>query len=171
MANAWYVLRSKPNKEEFFWNQLLTHRIETFYPCIKVKAVNPRSRKIRPYFPGYLFVHVDLDCVNTSLLHWMPGSGGLVSFDSIPASVPDALIAIIHKKVDDHNQVASQPMFGLKPGDKVEITAGPFAGQEAIFDNCKTGNDRVRVLITILRGRQLPIDLPVEQITRTKVTN
>ncbi len=168
MANAWYVLRSKPNKEDFFSNQLLTHRIETFYPCIRVKTVNPRSRKIRPYFPGYLFVHIDLDQVSTSLLHWMPGSGGLVTFGGIPASVSDALIAVIRRKVDENNDITSQPLMGLMKGDKIEITSGPFVGQEAIFDNCKTGSERVRVLINILRGRQFSVDMPIEQISRVK---
>lgn len=164
MPSLWYVLRSKPNKEEFFWSQLLAHRIETFYPYIPAKAVNPRARKVKAYFPGYLFVRVDLEYINPSLLHWMPGSGGLVTFDSIPASVPDALIAIIRRKVDNFTQAISQPLQGILPGDRLKIITGPFAGQEAIFDSCKTGSERVRVLINILRGRQLPVDLPVEQV-------
>ena len=167
MSTAWYVVRSKPNKEEFFWSQLMAHRIETFYPCVQAKAVNPRARKVKAYFPGYLFVHVDLECVNASLLHWMPGSAGLVTFDSIPASVPDNLITIIHRKVDDYNHTVCQPLQGIQPGDRVKITDGPFAGQEAIFDNCKTGSERVRVLINILRGRQLPVDLPLNQVERS----
>ena len=114
MANLWYVLRSKPNKEEFFWSQLLAHRIETFYPCIPAKAVNPRARKVKAYFPGYLFVRVDLECINPSLLHWMPGSGGLVTFDSIPACVPDALIAIIRRNLDNFNLTISQPLQGIR---------------------------------------------------------
>ena len=167
MAIAWYVLRSKPNKEEFFWGQLLAHQIETFYPCLRARAVNPRARKVKAYFPGYLFVHVDLDCINASLLHWMPGSGGLVSFDSIPASVPDALIASLRRKLEAFNLSLSQPLQGLQPGDSLHILSGPFAGQAAIFDSCKTGSQRVRVLINLLRGRQLPLDLPLDQVTRS----
>ena len=166
MAQNWYVLRSKPNKEDFFWSQLLAHRIETFYPSVHVKTINPRARKVRPYFPGYLFVHVDLDVINTSFLHWMPGSGGLVRFDSIPASVPDSLIAIVHRKVEQINNDYSLPAHGLKPGDAVHIIDGPFAGQDAIFDQCRTGSERVRVLITYLRGRQIPVELPVNLLER-----
>lgn len=56
MTLQWFVLRSKPNKEDFFYDQLLAHRLEVFYPCIRVQVVNPRTRKIKPYFPGYLFI-------------------------------------------------------------------------------------------------------------------
>jgi transcriptional antiterminator RfaH len=171
MTSAWYVLRSKPNKEEFFWSQLMAHQIETFYPCIRAKVVNPRARKLRAYFPGYLFIHVDLQEITTSFLNWMPGSGGLVAFDAQPASVPDNLIAAIRLRVDQINAAGGEKFYNLQPGDTVVIQAGPFAGHEAIFDARLTGNERVRVLLNLIRGRQLPIDLPGSQIEPKKQTD
>jgi transcription antitermination factor NusG len=168
MPATWYVLRSKPNKEDFFYGQLLAHRVEVFYPCIRVQAVNPRARKVRPYFPGYLFIHVDLQNVTASFLNWMPGSGGLVAFDAQPASVPDALVAAIRRRVDEINQAGGEQLYGLQPGEPVLIQDGPFAGQEAIFDARISGNERVRVLLKLLRGRQVPLELPSGQIERKK---
>ena len=55
----WYVMQSKPNKEELLYEQLRTRDIDAYYPCIKVQPVNPRARKLKPYFPGYLFIKVD----------------------------------------------------------------------------------------------------------------
>src|SRR5512145_2203334 len=164
MTLAWYVLRSKPNKEDFFWGQLLAHRIEVYYPCIRAKAVNPRARKVKPYFPGYLFIHVDLQEVTTSFLNWMPGSRGLVAFDAQPALVPETLIAAIRHKVDEINAAGGEQLVGLQPGDSVVIHEGPFAGQEGIFDATLSGNARVRVLLKILRGRQLPVEMSSTQI-------
>jgi transcriptional antiterminator RfaH len=77
MAVSWYVIRSKPNKEEFLAGQLTAYGIEVFYPKIRVKTVNPRARKVRAYFPSYLFVRVDLEMVSASTLHWMPGAVNL----------------------------------------------------------------------------------------------
>ncbi len=168
MALAWYVLRSKPNKEDFFWGQLLAHRIEVFYPCIRAKTVNPRARKVKPYFPGYLFIHVDLQDVTVSFLNWMPGSRGLVAFDAQPASVPESLIVAIRRRVDEINAAGGEQLVDLQPGDSVVIQAGPFAGQEAIFDASLSGNARVRVLLKLLRGRQLPVELPGAQIERPR---
>jgi transcriptional antiterminator RfaH len=57
----WYVKHSKPNKEELLNEQLRLRRIETYYPFIKVRPVNPHALKIKPYFPGYLFIRTNLE--------------------------------------------------------------------------------------------------------------
>jgi transcriptional antiterminator RfaH len=168
MTASWYAIRSKPNKEDFLAGQLEAYGIEVFYPRVFVKTVNPRARKVRAYFPSYLFVHVDLEKVNTSTLRWMPGAVSLISFDGEPASVPDLLIAAIKRQVEFIN--ASQKKFvdELKSGDAVLVQDGPFAGYEAIFDGRISGRDRVRVLLNFLQKRQVPIDLQEQQIGRLK---
>jgi transcriptional antiterminator RfaH len=93
MTASWYVIRSKPNKENFLAGQLGANGIEVFCPHIRVRAVNPRARKFRPYFPSYLFAYVDLDAISASTLHWMPGAINLVSFDGQPASVTGCVSA------------------------------------------------------------------------------
>jgi transcriptional antiterminator RfaH len=76
----WYVAHSKPRNEELLWKQFCLRNFETYYPCIKVQMVNPRARQVQPYFPGYLFVRVDLDLIGRSAVEWVPGGVGLVSF-------------------------------------------------------------------------------------------
>ncbi len=168
MALSWYVLRSKPNKESFFLNQLAAHQLEAFLPRIPVRTVNPRARKVKPYFPGYLFVHVDLDQVNASTFHWMPGSAGLVCFGAEPASVPDGLIGAIRQRVSAIQEAGGEQLHGLKVGDRVRIDGGPFAGYEAIFDASLSDKERVRVLIQFLRGRQIPVELPTGFVQKKK---
>jgi len=168
MAVSWYVIRSKSNKEDFLAKQLLAYGIEVFYPCVRVKPVNPRARKLKAFFPGYLFVHVDLKTVNSSTLHWMPGAVNLVSFEGAPASVPDALIAAVERKVQQINASQESSLKDLKPGDVVTIEHGPFAGYEAIFDGHVSGRERVRVLLEFLQKRQIPIELGEKQVSRVK---
>lgn len=153
MPVCWYVLHSKPNKEELLWEQLNIRKVETFYPRIRVQPINPRARKVRPYFPGYVFVHVDLERVGISALNWMPGATGFVSFDHQPSVVPESLVQAVQKKVDAINAAGGEVFEGLQPGDLVEIRSGPFAGYEAIFDARLPGRDRVRVLLQFLQGR------------------
>ncbi len=167
MSLQWYVLRSKPNKEVALWREALARGVDVFYPQLRVQPKNPRAHKIRPYFPGYLFVQLDLHQIGHSTFAWMPHSGGLVSFGAEPASVPEALIAAIRHRADEINQVG-EPLYGLKPGEAIVIQDGPFAGQEAIFDAHISGDERVRVLLKLLRGRQMPLELPSGQIERKK---
>lgn len=167
MASTWYVLNTKPRKEEFLWEQCLAHGFETFFPRIRVQTVNPRARKVRPYFPGYIFVFVDIEQVGISTLQWMPGAQRLVSFDGVPATVPDGLIHAIQRRLEEINAAGGELFDGLTPGDVVYIQDGPFAGYKAVFDSRLPGSERVRVLLKLLQAhRQVPVDLPAGQIKR-----
>ena len=167
MDPTWYVLHSKPRKEEFLLGQLRSHGFETYCPFVRVVTVNPRARKMRLYFPGYVFLHVDLGHSKASSLQWMPGATGFVSFDGIPASVPEGLVPALRERVDAIHADGGELFHGLKPGDPVRITEGPFAGYEAIFDARLPGSERVRVLLKLLQQRrQLPVDLPAGQIQK-----
>ena len=170
MSQQWYVMRSKPNKESFLWDQLNLQGIECYYPRLRVKPVNPRSRTIKPYFPGYLFVRVDLEQINLSALQWMPGAAGLVSFGGEAASVPNFLVNTIRNRVDQINAAGGETLAGLKKGQTVRIQGGPFAGYKAIFDTRLSGNERVRVLLELLDKGQVPLELPTVQIRREPVT-
>ncbi|MCD4673665.1 MAG: hypothetical protein K8R77_13460 [Anaerolineaceae bacterium] len=168
MTAAWYALRSKPHKENMLFGQLSAYQVETFYPVLRVKPVNPRSRKERPYFPGYLFVHVDLAETGFSSLQWMPGANGLVTFGGEPSPIPDNLIEAIRQRVAAVNQAGGEQLAGLKAGDAVHIHSGPFAGYEAIFDASLSGSERVRVLLQLLQGRAMRVELPAAAIGKKK---
>ena len=169
MASSWYAIRSKPRKEDVVWRQANQMGYETFYPRIRVNPVNPRSKKLKPYFPGYLFVHIDLEEIGTSVFQWMPHTLGLVSFGGEPANVPDHLIHAIRKRVEEIAAAGGEVFDGLKPGDLVRVNVGPFAGYEAIFDARLPGTERVRVLLEFLSNRRrLPVELNAGQIERIK---
>jgi transcription antitermination factor NusG len=161
---GWYALRSKPNREEALWLQANARGFEVYYPRLWVHPANPRSRKMRPYFPGYLFVRAKLADVGQSVFSWMPYSQGLVSFGGEPAEVPEGLVQAIRKRLDEINASGGEQLVGLKPGDLVVIQGGPFAGYEAVFDGRASGEDRVRVLLKLLKVKQLKLELPARQI-------
>ncbi len=166
MAIYWYVLRSKPRKEEVLWRQAHANGFEVFFLRLRVHPVNPRSKKFKPYFPGYMFVRIDIEAVGKSTFQWMPHAVGLVSFGGEPASVLDNLIHAIRKRVDQINEAGGEVFDGLKQGEPVRISNGPFVGYEAIFDARLPGSERVRVLIQMLSDRQLPVELNAGQIER-----
>jgi len=157
--SPWYILQSKPNKEEFVLQQLNIRNIAAYYPYIKVEPVNPRSRKIKPYFPGYLFINADLDLIGTSGLKWIPGTLGLVAFGNELASMQEDVIQPIRQHVDRLNEDRSKYCKKFTPGDRVMIQSGPFAGYQAIFDSYMPGHERVQVLLKMLEDRQIKLDL------------
>ena len=169
MAVGWYVLRSKPRKEDFLYGQLRARKIEAYYPKVRVQPANPRARKSKPYFPGYLFIRIDLQQENRSALQWMPGSVGLVSFGEEPSWVPDSLVNTIRKQVSAINAAGGENLIGLTSGDEVVIKDGPFAGYKAIFDLSLPGNERVRVFLKLLEDQNMRLELPASQIKKRKI--
>jgi transcriptional antiterminator RfaH len=167
MTLQWYVMRSKPNKEEALWRQLEARGYQAFYPRLRVKPVNPRSRKIKPYFPGYLFVQVVLEEAGQSSLSSIPFSQGLVSFGGQPAEVPEGLVQAIRKRVEEIDAAGGEQLVGIQRGETVLIQDGPFAGYQAVFDAQVAGNERVRVLLKLLKAQQMKLDLPAGYIRRT----
>jgi transcriptional antiterminator RfaH len=161
-------MRSKPRKEEILWRQLRAEKVEVFYPRIKVQPVNPRARKVRPYFPGYLFIRTDLDEVGLSTFRWMPHAIGMVTFGGEPAHVPDDLINTLRRRVDEINEAGGEFFDGLQKGDYVKITAGPFKDYEAIFDARLDGQERVRVLLQLLSDRSIPVELDANVLEQQK---
>jgi transcription antitermination factor NusG len=163
---SWYALRSKPRKEDLLWQHARGQGFEIFYPRLPVKPVNPRARTVVPYFPGYMFVRVDLAQVGVSAFQWMPNALGLVSFSGEAAVVEDELIDAIRRQAYAIAEAGGELFHKLKRGDLVLIQAGPFAGYEAIFDGHARGIDRVRVLLELLGDRQVAIELGAGQIKR-----
>lgn len=162
----WYVLRSKPCKEEIVWRQAQSLGFETFYPRLRVRPVNPRARKIRPYFPGYLFVKADLEAVGLSTFQYMPYAIGLVCFGGEPAYVQESLILAIRRRVEEIAEVGGELFDGLKRGDQVWIQDGPFVDYQAIFDARLDGGERVRVLLQMLNDRFVPMEIDAAMIEK-----
>jgi len=158
----WFVLKSKPNKEMLLYKQMEAYGVKAYLPLLSVNPVNPRARKARPYFTGYLFVNLDLQATGFSFLQWMPYSLGLVSFGGEAVFVSDELIHAIRKQLAKLEIRKPDPV--VKHGDIVTIERGPFTGYKAIFDTCLSGTERARVLLSLLQNRQLAVDLPLNYL-------
>ncbi len=166
-TTAWYVLHSKPRKEQQLDTYLRSQDFETFYPTLRVQPVNPRASKVRPYFPRYLFVRADLDAVGTSALQWVPGAIGLVEVGGVPATISEAMIYQIRRQVEAIDAAGGLTFTGLQPGDPVRITHGPLAGYEALFDTRLSGTERVQVLLQML-GRQVKVQVNAGAIEKRR---
>lgn len=166
MRTYWYVLRSKPHKEDFLYKHALAQGYKLFYPRIPVQRVNPRARSVVPYFPGYMFVHVDLGAVGSSTFTYMPNALGLVSFGGVPAHVDDAIVEAVYQRIETIATVGGEIFLSLNPGDPVRIISGPLAGYEGLFDTRLSGDDRVRVLLSMLNDQTLRVDMHAGQIQR-----
>lgn len=166
MSANWYVLRVKPHKEKSVYGHLTNDSLEVFFPTVRVKPKNPRNAKIKPYFPGYLFIHVDLAALGVNKFKWMSGAIGLVEFGGDPAVVPDSLVAELQTRIADIDAAGGLMVEKFKRGEKVRIVSGPFAGYEAIFDMSLPDQDRVQVLMAFLSEHPQPLKLQSDDVEK-----
>jgi transcription antitermination factor NusG len=161
---TWFVLQSNPRKEFFLLEQLKLREIRTYFPFLHVKRVNPRARKVEPYFPGYLFIQADLNLLGMMAFQRLPGAAGLVRFGDDIATIDDLWLQDMQKKIEllEEERGIKHPTFTR--GDKVFVHSGVFAGYEAIFDTQLPGSERVRLLLKWLENRFVQVEIPVEQV-------
>lgn len=178
MAERWYALHVKPHKERYVGELLQNPEqiaslaeagaIAVFAPMVRVKPVNPRAAKMRPYFPGYVFVNADLDKLGQNALSWIPGTHGLVSFGGDPVEVPEALIVELQERLARIEADGGLDMQRIRPGTPVRIVSGLFAGYEAIFDAALPGGQRVQVLLAFLSEHPQRVQLSAAEIEAIK---
>ncbi|MCB8943114.1 MAG: hypothetical protein H6658_05115 [Ardenticatenaceae bacterium] len=168
MTEHWYALRVKPHKERAVTKYLQTREATYYAPLLRVKPVNPRAAKERPYFPGYLFVKADLKVEGQQAFSWIPGTHGLVTFGDEPAIVPANLIHEIQQYLAGLNAQGGIVQDGFQKGDAVRVVSGPFVGYEAIFDMRLSGKERVQVLMRFLSDYPQPVQLHVQDIQKAR---
>lgn len=111
-------------------------------------------------FPNYLFIRLSRWSDNWYPLRSTRGVSRLVTFGADPLPVPDRLIEAIQARV------AEQPIEpAFKPGERVELVDGPFAGLNAIFA-AQRDEERVVLLIELLH-RQHRVTTPVASIRKS----
>ena len=131
--------------------QLQSQGYDIFYPRYFTANGATGRLQIKAYFPGYLFIRLDLNSINQTTFQWMPNSEGLVSFENRPAYVPDNLVEAIKRHVDKLN---SMRLVDLVKNADIEETVQRNSAEDslnAIFDARLSSDERVKGLLGMLR--------------------
>ncbi len=162
----WYAIHSKPNSERMVQEQLRAKGIEVYLPLWQPPYHEGRPVSRRPFFPCYLFAHVELETIGISALHYMPGVRHLVHIAGQPAVVPDAAIERIRTGLARREtRVMDAQGRPLIHGDHVRIMGGPFAGLDGMFDSCLSSEQRVRILMDFIQ-HQTSVQIDREHIEK-----
>ena len=155
----WHVLRSKPHQEDSLYRFVTSEGYRIFYPQIPANPVNPRARKIKSYFPGYMFVHACLADIGQNAFQYLPFSIGLVWLGGEPAVVADTVVHTLQTRIAEIWDAGGLTYTDLEPGQRVIIQEGVFEGYEGIFNAYTSGNDRVHILLKMLNDRFVPMEI------------
>ncbi|MEO8604547.1 MAG: transcription termination/antitermination NusG family protein [bacterium] len=161
-SRDWYVVRSKPRREEYAQNQLLRRGVESFLPRILEAARGRQEPTVGPLFPGYLFARIDLLTQYNSVI-WAPGVRSFVAFGEVPASVDPTVVEFLRTRCGVEGVVRVVRTFN--DGDVVRVTRGPLGGLMGVVDGNVSGEARVRVLMELLR-RRTQVSVPSQLLER-----
>jgi transcription elongation factor/antiterminator RfaH len=149
MFMNWYVIQTKPKKEEDAKSYLTMNGLEVFNPLMETftQRNGAMGKELRSLFPNYIFGKFDID-QNYALVRWGRGVKKILGFGEYPAPVSDDVIEIIRNRVDSSGVVRKTVHFN--PDDWIRIKSGPLKDLVGIFDRWVSENDRVRVLLNLI---------------------
>ena len=152
MASRWYVLACKHRKERLVWQRLHDQGYDAFWPWLNAHKNQRGDDVLEPYFPGYIFVRLDLGKDGLSNFQWMPYTGGLVFIGEKPACVPDPIIEAIDTRLNRFNENMDFADNNLESEDiRQDLMLSPEC-RGTIFDNTLSSPERVNELLRLLGG-------------------
>jgi transcriptional antiterminator RfaH len=103
-----------------------------------------------PFFPGYLFVRLDLTLDPWRSINSTVGVVQLVMQGEKPAPAPRGIVETLISACDESGVIIWRA--DLAPGQQVRLLDGPFVGLIGQLDRVSDA-DRVCVLLEIMGGR------------------
>lgn len=160
VGTRWYAVQCLSHRELAATSHLENQQYQVFFP--RRRKIRRHARKTETvlvaFFPGYLFVSLDLSRDRWRSVNGTHGVARLVMHGDRPAAVPVGVVESLQQSCDELSVVEWQP--DLKPGQAVRILAGPFGDVVGELERLD-GAGRVRVLLEIMGGR-VPAVLPKE---------
>jgi transcriptional antiterminator RfaH len=158
----WFVVRTKPRKDDCAVQNLKRRGVAVFWPRILEPVGLATEWTPISLFPGYVFVHIELQMAYHSVI-WTPGVKGFVAFGEVPTPVRPDIVEFLRRESGTDGII--NPANRLQAGARVRIRRGPFAGLIAIIEKPCPERGRIRVLMDFLR-QGTAVELPITAIGR-----
>ena len=150
----WYLAQCKPNAAQIAVRNLENQSFGSFLPLQEITTRKGKifQRKIRPLFPGYLFVQLDPNQGPWRKVNSTRGVARLVRLGAEPSAVPNEIVEALIARCDNQSilrQTSETQSNQLHAGNHAQLTQGPFSGFIATISDIKP-NNRINILIEIM---------------------
>lgn len=160
-TGRWYVVYSKPRKEECAQYHLQQKGLQVFLPRLLLPESTQRRKRIVPLFPNYLFVRIH-DPEEFPYAQWAPGVRRLVSFNGVPVALEENVLDFLMEQANSDGIITARS--NLTQNQEIRIIGGPFDGVVGIIQEPPNSRGRVRVLLNLL-SRQIKAEVPVQFVS------
>lgn len=150
--SRWYAVHCRPHRESTAAAHLRNQDFAVFLPRREKRIRHARKiEKVRrPFFPGYLFINLDIGHQRWRSINSTVGVIRIVMQNERPAAAPIGVIEALKTACGADDVLHVGP--DLSVGQSVRVVDGPFADFVGELDQL-TDADRVRVLLDIMGGR------------------
>jgi len=139
---------------------------EVLVPTETVEEMVKGERKLshRKFYPGYVLVKMELTDRSWHLVKDTPKVTGFIGSKDEPVAIPEAEAEKIIAQMQE-GVLRPKPKIKFEPGDKVQVTDGPFVNFTGVVDEVRPDRGRVRVMISVF-GRPTPVELEFTQLEK-----
>jgi transcriptional antiterminator NusG len=177
MAKKWYVVQAYSGYEgkvkSALEERVRQHGMEELFGEILIPKENVQdttktgTKRVssRTFYPGYVFVNMDLNERTWHLVKDTPKVSGFVG-GRHPSPVPESEISAIFQQVAE-GAAKPKPRVVFDTGDHVRVTDGAFANFTGTVQEVNPAKQKVTVLVSIF-GRATPVELEYGQVEKTQ---
>ena len=154
----WFAVQAKRYREALAAASVRAIGFEAFLPMVKVDRLAPATIKLesKPLFAGYFFARfipaLSLDSVAAAR-----GVLRVIKSATCPIPVEEQVIREIQNRVDSDGLI-QLCREALRPGDRVSIQEGPFAGIIGRVEAESNDQRRVAILLDALCQARVWVD-------------
>jgi len=130
---------------------------------VEVKKGEKKS-KSKKFFPGYIFVKMELTNESWHVVKDTPKVTGFVGGSINPPPVPESEVLKITQQIKE-GKLKPKMTVEFQKGEGVRVKEGPFANFNGTVDEVNMEKGRLKVLVSIF-GRSTPIDLEFGQVEK-----
>lgn len=155
-APSWFASRFVYSQSRIFFR--LLDLIGQNYRNFTYSQRQPREKPItRSWFPGYVFLEIDLAHDHWQQIYSMPGFLEILGH---PSALPDGMIEALDTQLM-RKLAGRDPGVQFNPGDSVIICNGPFKDHPAIISAHRKG---VVDVVAMIFGRPCKASLNVADV-------
>ncbi len=174
--HKWYVVHTysgyENRVEHALGERIKQHDAEHLFTEILVpresdEAKGERRGAARKFFPGYIFVKMELTTETWHIVKDTPRVSGFVGGGKDPGSVrpvPEREVLRITNQMTE-GAARPEPKQRFEEGETVRVTEGPFANFSGSVDEVNADKLKLRVLVSIF-GRATPVELDFSQVEK-----
>ncbi len=124
-----------------------------------------RRRSERRFYPGYIFVNMEMDETTWELVTKTTRISGFVGGTiAKPTPLPKAEIQLILDRIDQGGEKVT-PKTVFEPGELIRIIDGPFNEFSGTVEEVNYKKQQLVVAVTIF-GRSTPVELDFSQVEK-----